>query len=65
MKDRLINNVDCAALLIKTLRDNPDLRIEQLLFILDEAQDYFNEEPDITLKRWTKKLENHVGTSKI
>ena len=65
MKDRLINNVYCAALLIKTLKDNPHLRIEQLLFILDEAQDYFNEEPDITLKRWTKKLENHVGTSEV
>lgn len=63
MKDRCVDNIECLSLLIKTLKNNPDLRIEQLLFILDESKDYFNEEPNITLNRWKNKLKKYDRTS--
>lgn len=63
MKDRCVDNIECLSLLIKTLKNNSDLRIEQLLFILDESKDYFNEEPNITLNRWKNKLKKYDRTS--
>lgn len=50
--DRLQNNLKCLALLEKALKENPDLRIEQLFYTLDGIEDFFYEEPTKTLKRW-------------
>lgn len=35
-----------------TLEKNPDLRFEQLIWILDQGEDRFYEEPWETLRRW-------------
>lgn len=49
---RIDNNLKCLALLEKVLKENPDLRIEQLLYTVDGTEDFFYEEPTKTLKRW-------------
>ena len=36
--------------------ESGDLRFNQLIYIINETNDYFNEEPHITLKRIKEKL---------
>lgn len=50
--DRLSNNLKCLNFLKEILEDNPGIRIEQLLHLLDGTDDWFYEEPTKTLKRW-------------
>lgn len=45
-------NMECIEFLVQELNKYPDLRMEQLLWNLDQGQDHFYEEPDKTLKRW-------------
>ena len=47
----------CLELLSSFLDKHRYLRLEQLIYILDESKDYFNEEPEQTFKRWQNKLE--------
>ena len=57
---RLNANLDCINLLVDFILENPYLRMEQVLEHLDnDANDYFNEEPCDTLKRWKKRLGNY------
>lgn len=53
---RNASNKVCLQLLLEHLEEYPDLRLEQVLWRLDEGQDFFNEEPDNTYKRWKEKL---------
>lgn len=57
---RLNANLDCINLLVDFILGNPYLRLEQVLEILDnDANDYFNEEPQDTFKRWYKIIHNN------
>ena len=47
----------CLELLSSYLDKHKDLRLEQIIYILDESKDYFHEEPEQTFKRWQNKLE--------
>ena len=47
----------CLELLSSYLDKHKDLRLEQLIYILDESKDYFYEEPEQTFKRWQNKIE--------
>lgn len=54
--DRLKDNLAVLDFLYNCLHKYPFLRFEQLLWNLDNGKDRFNEEPNITLQRWSKKL---------
>lgn len=49
--------------LSQILNENPTLRFNQIMFILNETNDYFNEEPKITYERLKQKFnkENNDG----
>lgn len=49
---READNFVCLSLIKEHLRRHPYLRLEQVLWTLDNGQDFFNEEPEITYKRW-------------
>jgi hypothetical protein len=42
--------------LCKILNENPELRFNQIMYILNETNDYFNEEPKITYERLVNKF---------
>lgn len=42
--------------LTNILNENPTLRFNQIMFILNETNDYFNEEPKITYERLKQKF---------
>lgn len=54
-ENRSINNKLILDILYNQL-ESGDLRFNQLMYIINEANDYFNEEPHITLKRIKEKL---------
>lgn len=54
-ENRSINNKLILDILSKEL-ESGDLRFNQLIYIINETNDYFNEEPHITLKRIKEKL---------
>jgi hypothetical protein len=54
-ENRSINNKLILDILYNQL-ESGDLRFNQLMYIINETNDYFNEEPHITLKRIKEKL---------
>lgn len=48
------------SLILNKLHDildkNPDLRFNQLMYIINDTNDYFNEEPWVTYKRISEKF---------
>ncbi len=50
--NRLTSNLKIVEYLEQIVKENPNLRLEQILYILDGDNDYFYEEPEKTLKRW-------------
>lgn len=54
MTKRKEYNKKLLSLIEKILNKFPNFRFEQLIYILDGTKDHFYEEPDATLKRWTK-----------
>lgn len=54
-ENRSINNKLILDILHNQL-ESGDLRFNQLIYIINETNDYFNEEPHITLKRIKEKL---------
>lgn len=54
-ENRSINNKLILDILHNQL-ESGDLRFNQLMYIINETNDYFNEEPHITLKRIKEKL---------
>lgn len=54
--NRELYNNKILDLLSGFLKENPDIRFNQLMFILNGTSDHFNEEPEITFNRFSKKL---------
>ena len=52
--NRLEYNLQCIDILKSFIVDHPDLRIEQIISMLDGKKDRFYEESDKTLYRWKK-----------
>ena len=53
---RQLYNKKILDLITKFLSDHPYLRFNQLIYIINETNDYFNEEPQVTLQRIKEKL---------
>ena len=53
---RLEDSFKCIDILKGFLYDNPQLRLEQAIAILDKGVDYFNEEPQETARRWSNEV---------
>lgn len=45
-------NYKCAVILSELIAIHPELRIEQILQLLDDQEDRFYEEPNRTYERW-------------
>jgi hypothetical protein len=62
LKHRLIRRDDYNRRILDTiskiLDKCPDLRFNQIMYIVNEQRDYFNEEPWITLDRINEKFKN-------
>lgn len=52
---RLHDNIKLLEYLKTFFIENPNLRFNQVLEILNDSKDYFYEEPEDTLKRWIRK----------
>ena len=59
--NRLEYNLQCIDILKSFIVDYPDLRIEQIISMLDGKKDRFYEESDKTLHRW----KNVYATGKV
>ena len=56
---RLSKNFEIINLLSEYLMKHPNLRFSQLMWNLDDGKDHFYEEPEETLKRYKKWLQEH------
>ena len=56
---RLSKNIEILNLLSEYLMKHPNLRFSQLMWCLDEGEDHFYEEPEVTLRRYKKWLQEH------
>lgn len=54
VSERNHDNHECLEFISNELKKNPDLRFNQLMYILNGTDDWFNEEPSKTLSRWKK-----------
>ena len=56
---RLSKNIEILNLLSEYLMKHPNLRFSQLMWCLDKGEDHFYEEPEVTLRRYKKWLQEH------
>ena len=56
---RLSKNIEILNLLSEYLMKHPNIRFSQLMWCLDEGEDHFHEEPEVTLRRYKKWLQEH------
>lgn len=56
---RLSKNIEILNLLSEYFMKHPNLRFYQLMWRLDNGEDHFHEEPEETLMRYKKWLQEH------
>lgn len=57
-EERIEYNNKIIELISNFLNNHNDIRFNQLMYILNNTVDYFNEEPQITYKRFLDTLQN-------